>query len=330
MDSIAKHIPAVALLAVAAVASASAQAGPAPTTSAPQTDSSQGTLVKVWVIALDAGGRRVLNLGKEDLKLYEDNVERQVIGLAAKDSERMTVRLRIDASMKHRLPFFRPQLSGSNKLLRPVLDSGGFAFVAAFGNRLIFDPPTSDLRLLEDSVDKVAGIWLGGKTALYDAIDTLCQSNFPQGRKALVVVSDADDTAIQHVRGDALGIAELTRTHVFFLFTVEGRMERFVDNQAWMLEARDSAQRLSSSTGGKAYRVHNEAGTDQAFGEIGGYLASEYAVTFYSAGSGPHKVKVQSVRRGVRILSQKDYPAPQNRPLIKNRTIPSLVNLGAG
>jgi len=43
--------------------------------------------------------------------------------------------------------------------------------------------------------------------------------------------------------------------------------------------------------------------------QVATYLTSEYCLTFYTAGPGPHKVSIKGARREVRILSQQNFPA---------------------
>jgi hypothetical protein len=57
-------------------------------------------------------------------------------------SERLTVGLLIDASRKTN----RPKFTGSGVLLRPALDRGGSAFIAALADDLDLGQPTSDPR----------------------------------------------------------------------------------------------------------------------------------------------------------------------------------------
>lgn len=305
-------LPASAVLMLAAMLNASGQVDHGPSGAVEAKKATQGTLQTVWISALDSRDRPVPNLRKEDLRLYEDGAERKIENLAGNGAEHLTVGLLVDASMKFRLPFFRPRLTDSSKLLDPILKGGGSLIVAAFGDRLSAGLPTSDPRQLGAYIQKAAHLWSGRKTALFDAIEELCQGKLPEGRKALVVVSDADDTASKRLLGDAVRTVKLTRTQVFFLLTVPEMMEEFIHSQLWMMDARDASLQLAFATGGKAYRVHTEAEVDRAFEEIAGRLTSEYAVTFYSGGASSHTIRVHSVRRGMRIVSQQDYPARQD------------------
>src|SRR5438552_3367557 len=101
-------------------------------------------------------GRPVANLKKDDLKLYEDDTERNIQAFRRKDADRLIVGLLVDASMKRRLPFFRPRLSGSSKLLDPILKDGGSVVVAAFGDHLSAALPSSDPGQIEESIQRTA------------------------------------------------------------------------------------------------------------------------------------------------------------------------------
>lgn len=308
-----RKLPAPALLMLVAMLNASGQVDHGPSGAVEPGNATQGRLQTVWISALDSRDRPIPNLRKEDLRLYEDATERKIETLAANDAERLTVGLLVDASMKSRLPFFRPRLTGSSRLLDPILKGGGSLIVAAFGDRLSAGLPTSDPGQLQEYIQKAARVWMDRKTALFDGIEELCQGKLQEGRKALVVVSDGDDTASKLLLADAVRAVKLTRTQVFFVLTVPESIEMFIHSQLWMMDAQDASLQLAFATGGKAYRVHVEAEVDRAFEEIAGRLTSEYAVKFYSSGSArSHTIRVQSVRRGIRIVSQQDYPARQD------------------
>ena len=103
------------------------------------------------------------------------------------------------------------QVAGSNS------EGWGSVVVAAFGDHLSAALPSSDPGQIEESIQRTANVWLGRKTALFDAIGALCPSKFPEGRKTLVIVSDADDTASKSSLADAVQTIKLTRTQYFFL-----------------------------------------------------------------------------------------------------------------
>src|SRR2546426_6294637 len=106
-----RRLPAARAVILAATFTALGQVDHAQTGTAKRMYATHGTPQTVWISALDRRGRPVANLKKDDLKLYEDDTERSIQAFGRKDADRLTVGLLVDASMKHRLPFFRPRLS---------------------------------------------------------------------------------------------------------------------------------------------------------------------------------------------------------------------------
>src|SRR5207245_8265433 len=81
---------------------------------------------------------------------------------------------------------------------------------------------TDRLELLDRAVFAIKKT--GEKTALYDAIWQFCDEKMrsAQGRRALVVITDGDDTYSRADINDAIDIAQRTETTLFAISTKAG------------------------------------------------------------------------------------------------------------
>jgi VWFA-related protein len=143
-------------------------------------------------------------------------------------------------------------------------------------------------------------------TLFYDAVYLACQDKLAQeaGRKALVILTDAQDSGSRMKIQGAIEAAQRTDTVVHVLLISNG----FPNESA--------AKKLSDETGGRTIEVRNEKNLEQAFDQISEELRSQYSLGYYSTNSardgGFRKVKVESMRKDVDVLSRRGYYAPRN------------------
>lgn len=160
-------------------------------------------LVVVSTSVLDAGGRPVIGLGREDFSVFEDGVERQISQFTG---ERLPISLGIlvdtsDSMVGDRMVEARRAIDRFVlELLRP--DDEAFLMVFNHEPELVrgWTQPPKELAGRLDSVKPFGG------TSLYDALirtSTLLPRRRHQ-RCGLVIVSDGEDTSSDAKRQDAL------------------------------------------------------------------------------------------------------------------------------
>jgi len=143
---------------------------------------------------------------------------------------------------------------------------------------------TTNLDLLNKAVNGIKRP--GTQTALYDAVWQFCDEkmrNVASPRRALVVITDGDDTYSRARLEDAIAIAQKTDTIVFALSTKGG----FVGSAVPGVEAgtvKDSGDkeltRLAEQTGGRAFFTGDMLALERAFKRIGEELRSQYLLTY--------------------------------------------------
>lgn len=143
---------------------------------------------------------------------------------------------------------------------------------------------TTNLELLDKAVNAVRKP--GNRTALYDAVWQFCDEkmrNAASTRRALVIITDGDDTYSRARLSDAIQIAQKTDTIIFAISTKGG----FATSAVPGVEAgtvKDSGdkeiQRLADDTGGRSFYTGDMLALERAFQKIGEELRSQYLITY--------------------------------------------------
>ena len=150
------------------------------------------TLVTVPVIVTDREGRYILDLRKEDFRLYEDGVEQQVAYFAAVDKP-FTVVMMLDTSastwsklsrIKEAALAFVEQLRADDQVMVTSF-ARGFTVKCR---------PTADRERIRAAIRDTGR---GMSTHLYDAVERLLRKELAgiQGRKAVVLFTDGVDAS---------------------------------------------------------------------------------------------------------------------------------------
>ncbi len=176
---------------------------------------------------------------------------------------------------------------------------------------------TRNLDLLEKAIDAVKKP--GSQTSLYDAVWQFCDEkmrgvNSP--RRALVVITDGDDTYSRARLDDAISMAQRTDTIIFAISTKGG----FTGSAVPGVEAgtvKDSGDkeldRLSEQTGGRAFFTGDMLALERAFKKIGEELRSQYLLTYRPEGpfdGGYRRIEVKvTAGDGYKVNAKRGYTA---------------------
>jgi hypothetical protein len=158
----------------------------------------ESTLVNLPVLVSDHAGRYVPRLGKSDFQLWEDGVQQEIASFASEEVP-FNVALMLDVS---------PSVQGS---IRDIQDAA-IDFVTQLRNQdrvmvISFDKNarflsdlTNDRRQLEMAIRSTA---TGSGTSVYDAVyEVVERLRTVDGRKALILFSDGEDTTSRRVGYD--------------------------------------------------------------------------------------------------------------------------------
>jgi VWFA-related protein len=144
-------------------------------------------------------------------------------------------------------------------------------------------------------------------TALYDAIYLACTEklNGEAGRKAIVIVTDAEDTGSKVKLEEAIEAAQRTDTVVHILLVVD---PSYGGNTS-------VAHKIADDTGGRVIYVRSEKHIEEAFDQISEELRSQYTLGYYPTNNSRdgkfRKIKLDVDNHDFKVLARKGYYAPR-------------------
>jgi len=295
----------------------------------PAQDSGQGgqirvqvNLVNLFATVRDKHKAIVADLTQNDFKVYEDNVEQKIAFFQKESDLPITLGILIDTSGSERATLPAEQ-QAAEQFLRRILRKGDLAMVISFDlDEDLLADFTDQQRILDDAIDR-ARINEGGGgstvnpgpfpvkgpigTNFYDALYLACHDKLADeaGRKAVVVLTDANDNGSQYKIEDAIEAAQRTDTVVHILL---------VYDPAFGPPDFGGASKITNETGGRTIVVRSEKNLQAAFDEISEELRSQYTLGYYPTNAkhdgSYRKIKVEVARPDTNVLTRKGYYAP--------------------
>ncbi len=258
------------------------------------------TAVELPITVLDRDSQAVENLRMEDFKVFEDDVK-QIISHFSLHQD-LPVRLGIvvdtSGSMERTLPTVQRVVMG---FLRDLLRPQDRAFIETFSDQPeLLAPFTADFKTLENAM---LALFADRATALYDSVIMgLFQFSGVRGRKAMVVLTDGEDTASKHDFEDVVGYAQRAGVTIY---TVG------IDLPVSKVSARWQLNKLAQITGGRAFFVSDDTELERIYSEIDRELRTQYLVAYTSSSKKPadelRKIKVEVDRKKVRVRTISGY-----------------------
>lgn len=282
-------------------------------------------LVNIYATVRDKNRRVMPGLKKEDFEVLEDGVKQNVDFFKAESDQMVTIGILLDTSGSMRDIFGAAQ-DGASRFLQRVLRPNDLAMILSFDSSVdLLADFTSDTGKLERAIRRarvneayarVTGPtvpYSAGGTNLYDAVYLGCQEKLARetGRKALILVTDAEDTGSKVSLKEALETAQRTNAvlHVL-LITARGGFG-FGGANAGV------AKKLAEETGGRMIEVGSNKDMEKAFDQISEELRTQYTIGYYPTNSARdgafRKLKVEAKQEGqeLRVLTRKGYYAPR-------------------
>ena len=210
------------------------------------------------------------------------------------------------------------------RFLRRVMRKGDEAMIISFDTDVdLLSDFTDDRSILDRAINKArintpGGGYIAGNpgpigsgnvtgTALYDAIYLACgdKLNGEAGRKAIVIVTDAQDEGSKVKLEEAIEAAQRTDTVIHVLLVAD---PRYGGNGG-------VARRLADDTGGRVIYVSSEKKLEEAFDQISEELRSQYTLGYYPTNGAKdgkfRKIKVEVANHDFKVLTRKGYYAPK-------------------
>jgi Ca-activated chloride channel homolog len=251
----------------------------------------------------------VTNLVKEDFTVLEDDQKQEIRNFIRETNMALTIAFLIDTSssvapklkfeQEAAISFFHSVLRDQDRAMLVEFDSG-ISMVQDF---------TSDPNKLAKGIRSLKA---AGGTALYDAIYHVCDEKLIRetGRKAIVILSDGDDTSSKMAFEPALEMALRAETIIFAISTSRGGYFGVSSDTP----GDKLLKRFAEETGGQAIYPFKIEELEDSFRQINQELRSQYSLGYLSKNpkrDGTYrKVEIKVAEKGLRLNYRKGYYAP--------------------
>jgi VWFA-related protein len=283
----------------------------------------QVNLVNLFVTVRDKKKKIVNDLKQENFNIAEDGQPQKIAFFSKEVTLPITLGLLLDTSGSEQFMLGAIQEAGGQFLGR-VLRKGDEALVMSFDSDVdLLSDFTDDRGQLDRAIRKARiNIPSGGGginpgpvgsrqitgTALYDAIYLACSEklNSEAGRKAIVIVTDAEDEGSKVRIEEAIEAAQRTDTVIHMLLVADPRFGGANTG---------AAHKLADETGGRVISVNSEKKLLEAFDEISEELRSQYTLGYYPANPSRdgkfRKIKIETTDHDLHVLARNGYYAPK-------------------
>jgi Ca-activated chloride channel family protein len=255
--------------------------------------------VNVLFTVADSRGKFVRDLGKDDLRVYEDDRLQDISNFSTETNLPLNIAFLIDSSgsIRDKLRFERQAAAKFFfSALRPGKDK---AFVMSFDTKAeLLQGYTDDPSLLSEAVQKIIP---GGSTSLYDAVFEAAARRLAgqPGRRVMVVLSDGMDNS----------------SNISLPKTIEAVQKNDVTLYAVSMNGIDTNDRrdktigdanlneIATETGGRALFPSRIKDLERSFSRVSDELRSQYSLAY-----GPTNATRDGTYRRIRIVaSHKHY-----------------------
>lgn len=256
-------------------------------------------LTTIFFTAADKNKRFISTLKKEDLRVLEDGQAQELFTFQQNIDLPLSAAILIDcsASEERTLPDEKAAArSFLEAVLRPGKDEA--AIVSFTGEVTLEQGFTGSIERLRRAIDRVdfvppagyigGGIVVGGtppisdtnqalagSTAIWDAVwatsNELLQDSADNARRAIILLTDGEDTISQVKMQDAIERAQKADALVYTIGI--GDSYNFGVNEG-------ALRKIAEQTGGRAYFPHSERELREAFAQIQRDLREQYLVAY--------------------------------------------------
>ena len=232
-------------------------------------------LIELPVSVADAAGAPVMNLERKNFTILENDKPQTISNFNFSANLPISIGVLLDHSysMEKRMDQAK---TAAIDFFKSILKKGDRAFIAGFaGDPTRNAPFVSDVSILDAQINALPKA--GGGTALYDAIVTgLYRFRTMQGRKALVVITDGDDTTSRLSWNDTEAYVRAARVPVYFIGIGIGGKTRLSGG---------GIKQLADDSGGVAYFIRNISELGDAYKRLEQELRSQYLLSYHAESS---------------------------------------------
>ena len=226
-------------------------------------------LVEIFATVYDKGGTIAENLTESDFELLDRGKRQKIEKFELVKDLPLAVGLVLDTSGSMRESIGEAKHAASD-FLAEVVRATDRCFAVGFSDRpRLLMPLTPDVQAVQIAFRDLPAV---GNTALHDAmVFALYQLRGIRGRKAIVLLSDGDDTSSLVSYEDALEFARRSGAAIYAIG---------LDVGATKMTIRSKLEKLAAETGGRSYFVAKADELDGVYSEISRELRSQYLLAF--------------------------------------------------
>lgn len=268
------------------------------------------TRVNVLFTVTDKRGRFVTDLARNDFEVFENKKAQEVLEFTAETDLPLRLAILVDTSnsIRERFRFEQEAAIGFlNEALRPGEDR---AIIVGFDS--VPEIQTELTGNLEELTTALREMRPGGGTSFYDAIYYTCQERLGKDqplykfRRAMVILSDGEDTQSMKTRDQALELAQKTDVVIYTISTNISRRSTTGDKVL---------RYLAEETGGLSFFPFKVEDLEQSFKNIANELRHQYNLYYrpepLKTDGSYQKIDLRVAdRKNLQVRARKGYYAP--------------------
>ncbi len=257
-------------------------------------------LIEVFAAVTDGSGQIVEGLSEGDFSITENGRPQALQKFEPVGNLPLILGLTLDVSGSMESSLSEAEGAAAGFLDRLVKPKDR-VFAVSFSDRPnLLISPTDDLGAVRSAIESQRAL---GGTALHDAlVASLFYFRGQRGQKALVLLSDGDDTNSKLAWKDTLEYAKSSGVAVYAIGLNVSRLD---------LSIRGKLNALAEETGGRAFYIDKAAELAGAYSEIEKELRSRYLLAYPSdqdvGREGFRKIEVELKKRGLKARVARGY-----------------------
>jgi VWFA-related protein len=244
-----------------------------------------GYSVNIYLSVLDGSGKSIANLEKQNFKISENSRQVQLESVALSTNMPMNTILLMDTSGSMQGQPIGDARRAASSFVNKLAETDKIA-IAGFDKTInYFADFTSDRQAVLQKIGQMEAVNLAN-TCLYDAAYSAVQKSatLSSGQRAIILLTDGNDTCSIHTIEDVIGLASQGSTRVP-IFTI-GLGTDF-DSK--------TLDRLSQMTGGTYNYAPNSSQLTGIFDQLASQLRTQYVLNYISTSApGSHTLVIEA------------------------------------
>jgi Ca-activated chloride channel family protein len=228
-------------------------------------------LVELYTTVTDKSGRLAKGLTEADFVVKEDGRQQTLSKFELVEDLPLTIGIVIDTSGSMAESLGQAKLAALG-FLDNMITLRDKVFAVSFSSQpALLIPSTEDVEAVEESLEDLVA---SGMTTLHDAVVTsLYYFRGVRGRRALILLSDGDDTASSLEYRDALEYARRSGVSIYTIGLGVGGLN---------IKVKNKLTELAKETGGRNFMIAKASELAGAYREIEEELRSQYLLAYSS------------------------------------------------